>query len=119
MPGKVEAEVVICGAGIAGICTAYHLATKHGLTNLLIVDPESPLSVTSDKSYEGYRNWWPGPDDAMVALMNRSIDLLEVLHRSVEIALQSHSIYEHDRFTNTGSGQTREKADTKGGFASV
>jgi len=45
--------------------------------------------------------------------------LLEVLHRSVEIALQSHSIYEHDRFTNTGSGQTREKADTKGGFASV
>ena len=81
MPGKVEAEVVICGAGIAGICTAYHLATKHGLTNLLIVDPESPLSVTSDKSYEGYRNWWPGPNDAMVALMNRSIDLLEVLHR--------------------------------------
>ena len=53
MSGKAEAEIVICGTGIAGICTAYHLATKHGLTNLLIVDPESPLSVTSDKSYEG------------------------------------------------------------------
>ena len=81
MTGKTEAEIVICGAGIAGICTAYHLATKHRLTNLLIVDPEPPLSVTSDKSYEGYRNWWPGPDDAMVALTNRSIDLLEAMHR--------------------------------------
>ena len=81
MSGKAEAEIVICGTGIAGICTAFHLATKHGLTNLLIVDPEPPLSVTSDKSYEGYRNWWPGPDDAMVALTNRSIDLLEALHR--------------------------------------
>jgi hypothetical protein len=33
--------------------------------------------LTSDKSTEAYRNWWPGPDDAMVRLMNRSIDLLE------------------------------------------
>ncbi|MGH7278409.1 MAG: NAD(P)/FAD-dependent oxidoreductase, partial [Candidatus Rokuibacteriota bacterium] len=30
---------------------------------------------------ECYRNWWPGPGDAMVALMNRSIDLLEELAR--------------------------------------
>src|SRR5262249_22285981 len=39
---------------------------------------------TSDKSAESYRNWWPGPGDAMVALMNRSIDLLEDLARESE-----------------------------------
>ncbi|HET7826505.1 MAG TPA: FAD-dependent oxidoreductase, partial [Anaeromyxobacter sp.] len=41
--------------------------------------PLPPLSLTSDKSTECYRNWWPGPGDAMVRLMNRSIDLLEEL----------------------------------------
>jgi glycine/D-amino acid oxidase-like deaminating enzyme len=39
------------------------------------------MSVTSDKSTECYRNWWPGPGDAMIRLMNRSIDLLEELAR--------------------------------------
>jgi glycine/D-amino acid oxidase-like deaminating enzyme len=34
------------------------------------------LGLTSDKSTECYRNWWPGPGDAMVALTNRSIDLM-------------------------------------------
>jgi glycine/D-amino acid oxidase-like deaminating enzyme len=72
-----SAEVVICGAGIAGISTAYHLAVHHGLKNVVLVDELPPMSLTSDKSTECYRNWWPGPGDAMVALMNRSIDLLE------------------------------------------
>ena len=71
------ADVVIAGAGIAGIATAFHLAVEHGLTRVVISDPRPPLSLTSDKSTECYRNWWPGPDDTMVAFMNRSIDLLE------------------------------------------
>ncbi|MCP5098153.1 MAG: FAD-binding oxidoreductase, partial [Chloroflexi bacterium] len=75
------ASVVICGAGIAGVSTAYHLAVTYGLTDVVIVDPMAPLSVTSDKSMEGYRNWWPGPDDAMVSLTNHSIDMLEAMHR--------------------------------------
>lgn len=70
-------EVVICGAGIAGISAAYHLAVKHGLKNIALVDERPPMSLTSDKSTEAYRNWWPGPDGAMVAFMNRSIDLLD------------------------------------------
>ncbi|MFN3929294.1 MAG: NAD(P)/FAD-dependent oxidoreductase [Thermoflexus sp.] len=49
---------------------------------ILLVDRGAPLSLTSDKSTEAYRNWWPGPDDAMVRLMNRSIDLLEELARA-------------------------------------
>ncbi|MBI4011190.1 MAG: FAD-binding oxidoreductase [Candidatus Rokubacteria bacterium] len=76
---RVAAEVVICGAGIAGIATAYHLAVRHGVDRVLLVDERPPLSLTSDKSTEAYRNWWPGPDAAMLRLMNRSLDLLEAL----------------------------------------
>jgi glycine/D-amino acid oxidase-like deaminating enzyme len=78
MPGET-ADVVICGAGIAGIAAAYHLAVKHGVEKVVLVDERSPLSLTSDKSTECYRNWWPGPGDAMVSLMNRSIDIMEAL----------------------------------------
>jgi glycine/D-amino acid oxidase-like deaminating enzyme len=43
--------------------------------------------MTSDKSTECYRNWWPGPGDAMVQLMNRSIDIMEELHREAPARL--------------------------------
>lgn len=75
------ADVVICGAGIAGIAAAYHLAVRRGQKNVVLLDERPPLSLTSDKSTECYRNWWPGPGDAMVGLMNRSIDILEELAR--------------------------------------
>ena len=78
---RSTAEVVICGAGIAGIATAYHLAVRRGMRGVVIVDERPPLSLTSDKSTECYRNWWPGPGPAMVSLMNRSIDILEELAR--------------------------------------
>jgi glycine/D-amino acid oxidase-like deaminating enzyme len=81
MTNTNTADIVICGAGIAGVSTAYQLAVKHGMKNILIVDPLPPLTLTSDKSMECYRNWWPGPGDDMVRLMNRSIDLMEELHR--------------------------------------
>lgn len=70
-------DVVICGAGIAGVAAAHALAVTHGVRNVVLVDERPPLTLTSDKSTEAYRNWWPGPDDAMVRFMNRSIDLLE------------------------------------------
>jgi sarcosine oxidase, subunit beta len=73
------AEVVVCGAGMAGVAAAYHLAARHGVRRVVLVDERPPLSLTSDKSTEAYRNFWPGPDDAMVRFMNRSIDLLEEL----------------------------------------
>jgi glycine/D-amino acid oxidase-like deaminating enzyme len=78
-----SAEVVICGAGIAGIATAYQLAVTQGLKNVVLVDERPPLSLTSDKSSEAYRNWWP--DELMVRLLNRSIDWLE------RWALESHN----------------------------
>ena len=72
-----HAEIVICGAGIAGISAAYHLAAVRRVERVVLIDDRPPLSLTSDKSTECYRNWWPGPGEAMVRLMNRSIDLLD------------------------------------------
>ena len=72
-----SSRVVVCGAGIAGIAAAYHLAVEHGHPDVTIVEAGHPLSLTSDKSTEAYRNWWPGPDGAMTAYMNHSIDLME------------------------------------------
>jgi len=72
-----QADVVVAGAGIAGVSTAFHLAAGFGVGRVVICDPRPPLTLTSDKSTECYRNWWPGPGSAMVDLMNRSIDLLE------------------------------------------
>ena len=81
---KLAADAVICGAGIAGISVAYHLAVRRGFKRVVLVDERAPLSLTSDKSTEAYRNWWPGPGDEMVRFMNRSIDLLEELARESE-----------------------------------
>ena len=69
-------DVIICGAGITGVSAAYFL-NKAGFKNILLIDERPPLSFTSDRSTECYRNWWPDPE--MLALMNRSIDLMEGL----------------------------------------
>ncbi len=78
---RESAEIVVCGAGIAGLAAAHHLAVRCGVRGVCLVDERPPLTLTSDKSTECYRNFWPGPGDAMVALMNRSIDLLDELAR--------------------------------------
>ncbi|HEX5631224.1 MAG TPA: FAD-dependent oxidoreductase [Acidimicrobiia bacterium] len=77
MPAPRSASVVIAGAGIAGVATAYFLTVRHGVRDVVLCDPRPPLSLTSDKSTECYRNLWP--NRPMVGLMNRSIDLLEEL----------------------------------------
>jgi glycine/D-amino acid oxidase-like deaminating enzyme len=70
-----QSDVVVIGAGIAGVSAAYELAVRHQMGNVMLVDPRPPLTLTSDKSTECYRNWWPNLP--MVGLMSRSIDLLE------------------------------------------
>jgi len=69
-------DIIICGAGITGISAA-HFLSKAGCKNILLLDERPPLSLTSDRSTECYRNWWQ--DAEMLALMNRSIDLMESL----------------------------------------
>jgi glycine/D-amino acid oxidase-like deaminating enzyme len=77
-------KIVICGAGIAGVAAAYQLAVLHGASDVTLVEPGNPLSLTSDKSTEAYRNWWPGPDRAMTAFMDRSITLMEEIARQTD-----------------------------------
>lgn len=79
-----SAKIVICGAGIAGIAAAHALMRDHGARDIVIVEEGAPLSLTSDKSTEAYRNWWPGPDMAMTAFMNRSLDQIEAIARRTD-----------------------------------
>ncbi len=88
---RSTADVVICGAGIAGIAAAYHLTVRCGLKDVVLVDQFPPMSLTSDKSTECYRNWWPGPGNTMVSFMNRSIDILE------ELAHESDNMFHLNR----------------------
>src|SRR5687767_13588446 len=88
MSGHQVSEIVIAGAGIAGISAAHQLAVRHGVDRVLLVDPREPLSLTSSKGTEAYRNYWPGPDDTMVRFMDRSIDLLEALDRQTRHAFE-------------------------------
>jgi glycine/D-amino acid oxidase-like deaminating enzyme len=82
------ADVVICGAGITGVAAA-HFLSKNGIRNILLVDERPPLSFTSDRSTECYRNWWPEPE--MLSLVNRSIDLMEAL------ALENGNVFRMNR----------------------
>jgi len=76
-----SAEAVIAGAGMAGLAVAHELAVRSDVDRVVVVDPREPLSLTSSRGAEAYRNYWPGPDDTMARFMDRSIDLLEALDR--------------------------------------
>lgn len=69
MPG----EVLVVGAGVAGLAAAYTLAER-GVPTLLL-EREAPLACTSDKSTEAYRVFWPG-DEALADLVARSLERL-------------------------------------------
>lgn len=51
-------DVVICGAGIAGVSAAYHL-TRLGVKNVVVISSHTPLTLTSAYSTECYRDYWP------------------------------------------------------------
>jgi glycine/D-amino acid oxidase-like deaminating enzyme len=82
------ADIAICGAGISGVAAAYFLS-RQGVKDILLIDERPPLSFTSDRSTECYRNWWPDPQ--MLALMNHSIDSMELL------ASQSGNVFRLNR----------------------
>ena len=81
-------EIIICGAGITGISAAYFLA-RSGIKDILLLDERPPLSLTSDRSTECYRNWWP--DVEILNLINRSIDLMD------QIADETGNIFRMNR----------------------
>lgn len=76
---------------MAGIAAAHQLAVRDGIERVVLIDEREPLSLTSTRGTEAYRNWWPGPGEEMVRLMNRSIDLLDALAR------ESGNVFELNR----------------------
>lgn len=87
MPSPLTPDILILGAGMAGLATAYHLAVRQHIPNITIVDERPPLGLTSSRGTFAYRNLFPGPGDAMVRLLNRSIDLFQ------ELDITSHHVF--------------------------
>lgn len=71
----ITADVAVIGAGNVGIAVAYYLLKNHGTRRIVLIDPRDPMSLTSARSGENYRNWWPHP--VMTDFTNHSIALLE------------------------------------------
>jgi len=72
---KIEnTEIVIIGAGIVGISTAYYLCKKYQCSSILLIDERDPMSYTTAQSGDNYRNWWPS--EVMTQFTNFSIDLM-------------------------------------------
>ena len=77
-----DVDILVIGAGIVGIATAYYLAVQHKRSRLLIIDESQPMALTSAQSGENYRNWWPHP--VMADFTNHSTDLMEDIARRTD-----------------------------------
>ncbi len=84
--------IVICGAGIAGITTAYYLLKNDNKLNVILIDKNQPLSFTTSKSGENFRDFWPQP--CMMQFAAHSIRLMKDLKNE----------YGDDAFKMTFSG---------------
>jgi len=73
---SLNAEVVVIGAGIAGVATAWAL-TERGIRDVVILDRRAPLTLTSNRPEANYRTWWPHLQ--MIALATRSLDIVREL----------------------------------------
>jgi len=75
-------KIAICGAGIAGIATAFYLNRLMPKANIVLIDKNQPLSFTSSQSGENFRDYWTHP--CMEKLCSHSIDLMEALQKEFE-----------------------------------
>ena len=74
---KKSARVAICGAGIAGVATAYYLLQKANDIEVILIDKNQPLSFTTSKSGENFRDFWP--QECMYQFISHSIHLMDEL----------------------------------------
>ena len=74
--------VVVIGSGLAGVSTAHSLLNDFGghLSGheVILVEREEPLGLTSSASTGGYRNFFPA-DKNMTEFVTRSIRRMEAL----------------------------------------
>lgn len=75
-----DKSILIIGAGIAGVASAYYLSEKFPAHQITVVDKLSPLSLTTSCSGENFREYWPQP--SMNAFVSHSIDLMKKLSKA-------------------------------------
>lgn len=69
--------IAICGAGIAGIATAYYLIKSDPKLSIVLIDKNQPLSFTTSRSGENFRDFWP--QKCMREFASDSIELMQKL----------------------------------------
>lgn len=82
MQKKTNNSIAICGAGIAGVATAYYLKKSDPSAQIVIIDKQQPLSFTTSKSGENFRDFWP--QKSMQQLSTHSIRLMQELEETFE-----------------------------------
>jgi glycine/D-amino acid oxidase-like deaminating enzyme len=75
-----DKSIIIIGAGIAGVASAYYLSEKFPTHQITVIDKLIPLSFTTSCSGENFREYWPQP--SMNAFVSHSIDLMKKLSKS-------------------------------------
>src|SRR2546430_16474583 len=60
---RTSSEVVICGAGIAGVAAAYHLAVRRGGRDARPLGGGPPPPPPPANTAQGDPQPWPGPGD--------------------------------------------------------
>ncbi len=89
---KTNNTIAIIGAGIAGVATAYYLLKKQSDLKVILIDKNQPLSYTTSKSGENFRDFWP--QKPMTEFSSHSIELMKELR----------SEYGEDAFSMNFSG---------------
>jgi sarcosine oxidase subunit beta len=72
-PLPEAADIVVVGAGIMGLATAYHLAKDHGQKRVLVLDASYLCGGASGRNGGGVRAQWSS--EANVRLMQESLQL--------------------------------------------
>lgn len=75
MSNSSSTDILIIGAGIVGLATAYYLKKLDPQSHITIIDQGQPMAFTSAQSGENYRNWWP--HQTMKSFTEHSISLME------------------------------------------
>ncbi|MEH6608028.1 MAG: FAD-dependent oxidoreductase [Halioglobus sp.] len=94
-------DIIICGAGIAGVAAAYYLSRKKPQLKITLVDKLAPLSLTTACSGENFREYWPQP--MMNAFAARSMQLMtELKERHGDLFKFNYTGYEFvSRFSDS------------------
>ena len=96
---SVKNTIAICGAGIAGVATAYYILKQRKDCKVILIDKNQPLSFTTSKSGENFRDYWP--EKNMRQFVGDSIELMKELKAefgddSFEMKNSGYNFISHD-----------------------